>query len=81
MLLEVTDGHPAGPFHRSGGGLLEAGNDLHQGGLAGAVPACQADALLTGDEERDLIQQDEAAKEQRYVVDGDHLTGFLKPQR
>jgi len=31
LLLEVTNGEFAGPFDGAGGGLLEAGDDLHQG--------------------------------------------------
>jgi hypothetical protein len=77
LLLEVAYCQLAGPLDGAGGGVLQAGDDLHQCRFAGAVPAGEADPFLPGDEEGDLVQEDEAAEEQGYVVYGDHLAGFF----
>ena len=55
------------------GGRLEAGQDLHGGGLAGAVRAQEADDLPLGHPEIDALERRESGKGLLQARDRDHL--------
>ena len=56
-------------------GLIAAGQDAHQGGLAGAVGPDQADALAGADMPRQAAEQHLGAVALLDVVDADHGNG------
>ena len=55
VLRQIADGSAAGDL--AGRGLCLAGENLGQRGLAGSVPADQADLVARGDLERDMLEQ------------------------
>src|SRR6185437_878487 len=70
VLREVADGAgvPDGP----GGGRRGTGQDLGEGGLAGAVTAHEADAVSLGDLEGRVRQQEPGTSTQLNATGDDH---------
>src|SRR5262249_6229855 len=63
---------------RAGVGAVDAGEDLHQRALAGAVLAAEGADLAGGDIERDVVERGEgpeALAQARHAEDGGLLTG------
>ena len=65
----------AGRLHRAGRGQRLAGEDLGEGGLAGAVAADQADLVAGGDPEADVLHEESCAGTDLELVGGDHEAG------
>src|SRR5262249_1634151 len=72
-------GRPAIEQDLAGIGLVDAGEDAHQGRLAGAVLADQADHLVRADRQADMVERMHAREAlvdtgQAQGVGGPHLT-------
>jgi hypothetical protein len=61
--------------HRAGVGRELAAHDLHEGGLAGAVPADERQALAGLDLQRDVVEQRQVAVGVGDVVERDERHG------
>ena len=70
VLREVAD--LAGGQHRAGGRLGLAGEDLGEGGLAGAVAPDEADLVAGGDAEADVLHEEASARADLELLGGDH---------
>ena len=57
-----------------------AGQDLGEGGLAGAVAADQPDLVAGGDPEGDVVHEQACARADLEMVDGDHGSNNLDEQ-
>ncbi len=57
----------AGEAHAAGVGLVEPGDHVEEGGLAGAVRADQPDDLPRVDVERDVVDRDDPPEPPRHV--------------
>ena len=76
VLVDVLP-QPAQPlagveYHRAGGLLDLAGEDLEKGGLARAVGADEAVAVAGGEAQRDVLEQHLAAEGHAQLAGGDH---------
>ena len=70
VLRQVAD--LAGALHGAGGGQRLAGEDLGEGGLAGAVAADQPDLVARADAEADVLHQQPRPGADLELVGGDH---------
>ncbi len=73
VLRQVADGQPARGDHLAGVGLVDAGQDAQQGGLAGPVRAAQADPLPIADLPGDVVEEDAVAEGLVELRELDHV--------
>ncbi len=75
LLAQARDAQVLGTFQGAAVRLDLAGDDLHQGGLAGAVAAHQAQPLPGLDLELDLVQEQGAAVAEADVAQAQECHG------
>ncbi len=73
VLRQVAD--RAGGVHGTGRRLAFAGEDLGEGGLAGAVAADESDLVARSDTEADVLHQQPRPGTHLEVLGGDHQAG------
>ncbi len=72
LLWEVADGLAGGADDSAAFGFLPSAKDFEECGLAGAVHADEADAVVVGDVEGDVVEEVGASELDRKVVDANH---------
>ena len=73
----IADPHAAGAGDAAVVGLLEAGQDAQQGGLAGAVGADDADPVAVVEPEGDVVEKGARAERERDAVRAEKVSHFL----
>jgi hypothetical protein len=70
LLRQITDAQPAPPRHFAGIGVLMAGEDAQQAGLAAAIAPQQPDLFSRANQQRNGFEQSLVAVSQGQVVGG-----------
>ena len=76
-LVQHGDPHAAGAGDAAVVGLLHAGQDAQQRGLAGAVGADDADALAVVEPEGDLVEEGARAQRERDAIRAEKVCHVL----
>jgi hypothetical protein len=76
LLAQVAHPRAAAQVQRSGVGRVEPGEHAQEGGLAGAVAADQAHAVLRAHVQRGVLEQHAPAERLRHVLDAQHGAGL-----